>query len=490
MIGILLLILHVLAYSSLGIALYALRSRVSLIPFYLYLGVLQVFVSMMSTFYIIDLGWGIQVGGGNIVYSAVIWSVMLLYIMDRDPDLTKMVILSLVAVQAVFLFLYPLFYTVLESTVVINPLLIPADVFQTSFWIFIVGNILSLFELVAMVFLLEWASKKWSRIPAWLLVITVYIFTLLVDGVLFPLFAFPVTLSISVVQGMASIINKLLLGILFSLTMLVAIALLKPKFTEDPYGRTIRFADLLTLPKKDVVLALRNAEENQAMVQLMLDLLSHDIKNYNQSAHMFLEIIEAHNPDLDKKTKLNIENAKLILKESIDTVSNILILNRIQDGVIQLDSIDLGELFDVALKRVETTYATVSIDVQNRQALDNVTLGSHTLLTEVLYNILANAIKHRRDEATHVFIDLSLKRQKQHIVFGIGDKGPGIPEARKEEIFQRFQKRGQKGVGLSIVRQILARLHSEVWVENRAESLDDYSKGSVFYLKIPLQKNR
>ncbi|MDF1541247.1 MAG: ATP-binding protein, partial [Candidatus Thorarchaeota archaeon] len=270
--------------------------------------------------------------------------------------------------------------------------------------------------------------------------------------------------------------------------ILVAIRMLKPNFTNDPFGRTIRIADLLTLPKRDVVLALRNAEENQAMVQLMLDLLSHDIKNYNQSAHMFLELIEAHNPDLDKRTTLNIENAKLILKESIDTVSNLLILNRVQDGVIQLDVVDLGEFFDIAIKRVKDTYATVSVDVENKPIFVGIKLESHVQLIEALYNILANVVKHRSDEAENVVIDLFVKEEKQHIVLGIGDKGPGIADNRKEEIFQRFQKRGQKGVGLSIVRQILARLNSEIWVENRPESPDDHSKGSVFYIKLPSQK--
>ena len=200
MIGLGLLILHVIIYSAIGIGLYSLRHRLSLIPFYFYLGILQVYVSIMSSFYIIDIGFGIQVGGGNIVYSAVIWSVMLLYIMERDPDLTKMVIYSLVAIQFVFLLVYPLIVIVLESAVVVNPLMIPSAVFQTSFGIFIVGNILALIELISMIFLLEHATGKFPRIPPTLLVVIIYIITLLIDGVLFPLFAFPVTLSISVVQ--------------------------------------------------------------------------------------------------------------------------------------------------------------------------------------------------------------------------------------------------------------------------------------------------
>lgn len=70
MLGIIHLFLHVIIYCSLGVIFYRLRTRLSLVPFYLYLGVLQVLVSLMSSLYVIDLGGGVSVGGGSIVYSA------------------------------------------------------------------------------------------------------------------------------------------------------------------------------------------------------------------------------------------------------------------------------------------------------------------------------------------------------------------------------------------------------------------------------------
>ena len=483
MIGLGLLILHVVIYSSIGICLYALRQRLSLIPLYFYLGILQVYVSIMSSFYIIDLGWGIQVGGGSIVYSAVIWSVMLLYIMERDPDLTKMVIYSLVAIQFVFLLVYPLIVLVLESTVVINPLLIPSEIFQTSFWIFVVGNLLALIELLTMIFLLERLTHSYQKIPPTILVVIVYIITLLVDGVLFPLFAFPVTLSISVVQGIASIITKMLLGVFFSITMLVAITILKPKFTEGVNGVTIRMADLFSLPKRDVVVALQTVEENRNMVRILLNLLSHDIANHNQSILTYLELLEEQNGDIIDSP--NLKAAKQVVWETTDLVSNILDLNRIQSGPLQSEDVALDTVFSRALERVQRTYATVMIVVLNLEVLKGVSVNVHSLLNAVLYNVIANAIKHRNPENSEVILDLTIEKDEKYVTLGIGDRGPGIPDADKPLLFESLHTSEKTGIGLSIVKAILTRFHSHIWVENRPESPEDFSKGSVFFLKMP-----
>lgn len=479
------LLLHVLLYSAAGIFLYALRRHLSLVPFYLYLGVLQVYVSIMSSFYVIDLGFGVQVGGGNIVYSAVIWSVMLLYIMERDPDLTKMVIYSIVAIQVIFLFVYPLVYFILESTVAINPLLVPSEVFQTSFWIFIIGNLLALFELLAMIYLLERLSFQFPKVPPSILVILTYIMTLLADGVLFPLLAFPATQSISVVQGIASVLNKLILGLLFSISMLVAMLILEPKFTGIIESQRVSLTDMFKLPKRDVLDALRRSEEDKAMVRLLLNLLSHDITNHNQSLQSYLELIELESPDISKRSIDMLQSAKEVVQETTDLVRNVLSLNRIQSESIEVLPVSLAASFDRALERTSRTYATVEIRVNNRVLIDDIVVLMHPLLADALYNILSNTVKHASEREKGIEVDLSLQEQNEFYIFGVADRGPGIPDSLKTDVLSTVKQKGQTGLGLSIVRTMLQRFGSEIWIANRPEAPDDYSKGTVFYIKMP-----
>jgi signal transduction histidine kinase len=73
----------------------------------------------------------------------------------------------------------------------------------------------------------------------------------------------------------------------------------------------------------------------------------------------------------------------------------------------------------------------------------------------------------------------------------VEDAGPGVPEAERERIFDRFNRGGQGGsrgtdlgvgLGLALAAEH-ARLHGgSVWVENRA----DGTSGSRFVLELPL----
>ncbi|MFW9919176.1 MAG: sensor histidine kinase [Candidatus Thorarchaeota archaeon] len=488
MLGFGFLILHVIIYSSIGVFLYAMRGHLSLIPFYMFLGILQVYVSIMSSFYVIDLGFGIQVGGGNIVYAAVIWSIMLLYIMERDPELTKMVVYGLIAIQIVFLLVYPLIYFTLESTVSINPLMIPSEIFQTSFWIFIIGNLLALVELLAMVYVLERLSTRFPKTPPSVLVIITYILTLLADGILFPLLAFPATQSISVVQGIASILNKLFLGFLFSITMLIAIFILKPKFTMTMDGPRLSLSDLFSLPKREVVDALRRSEEDRKMIHLLLSLLSHDITNHNQSLQTYLELIEMQNPNIDEKSLHIIKSAKQVVWESTDLVRNVLSLNQVQEESMKAVPVSLATKFDKALERTQRTYATVALKVNNRNSIENINVLMHPLLVDVLYNILSNSIKHRNEREDHVEIDLSLQEMENFYIFGIADRGPGIPDEIKTIVLASVKPEGQRGLGLSIVKSILLRFNAEIWIENISGTPNGHAKGTIVYIKMPKAK--
>jgi len=65
----------------------------------------------------------------------------------------------------------------------------------------------------------------------------------------------------------------------------------------------------------------------------------------------------------------------------------------------------------------------------------------------------------------------------------VADHGPGVPDAEKEVIFERFYRRDAgpgSGLGLSIVRTI-ARLHG-----GDATVRDSSPQGAVFTIRLPL----
>ncbi|MBF7143192.1 MULTISPECIES: sensor histidine kinase [Pseudomonas] len=70
--------------------------------------------------------------------------------------------------------------------------------------------------------------------------------------------------------------------------------------------------------------------------------------------------------------------------------------------------------------------------------------GEPTLLTELLSNLVDNALAHTPQGGTVVL------RVLPDAVLEVEDEGPGIPEDDRARVFQRFYRRGQQGTGLGL----------------------------------------
>ncbi|MBM3878613.1 MAG: ATP-binding protein [Verrucomicrobia bacterium] len=77
------------------------------------------------------------------------------------------------------------------------------------------------------------------------------------------------------------------------------------------------------------------------------------------------------------------------------------------------------------------------------------------------------------------------------LTISVVDRGPGIPVADRARIFEPFYRRGSElrretqgvGIGLSIVRHIVAAHGGRVWVEGEA------GQGSCFRLELPVRSH-
>ncbi|MEJ2433739.1 MAG: ATP-binding protein [Pseudolabrys sp.] len=88
-------------------------------------------------------------------------------------------------------------------------------------------------------------------------------------------------------------------------------------------------------------------------------------------------------------------------------------------------------------------------------------VGDRELLTQMLANLIENAIRHTPDGTR---IEVSLGSDRDHIIGIVSDNGPGTPAEERERIFQRFYRLEHSrstpgsGLGLSLVKAV-ADLH-------------------------------
>lgn len=105
-------------------------------------------------------------------------------------------------------------------------------------------------------------------------------------------------------------------------------------------------------------------------------------------------------------------------------------------------------------------------------------------LAQVITNLLSNAVKF---SPVHGQVSLSIAKRKQAIRLAVRDHGPGIPKEFRPRLFEKFaqaettdaRQKGGAGLGLSIVKQIVARLGGTVGFE------DAEGGGTIFYVELP-----
>ena len=106
-------------------------------------------------------------------------------------------------------------------------------------------------------------------------------------------------------------------------------------------------------------------------------------------------------------------------------------------------------------------------------------------LTNVIVNILDNAIKYSEPEST---IHLEAHQNNGEIKISVKDQGMGIAKKHLPRLFERFyrvdkarsRKMGGTGLGLAIVKHIAQAHGGNVIVESTL------GKGSTFTLQLPL----
>jgi two-component system, OmpR family, sensor histidine kinase SenX3 len=171
-------------------------------------------------------------------------------------------------------------------------------------------------------------------------------------------------------------------------------------------------------------------------------------------------------------------------------------LSRIIDELLELSRIELGgqsvsEVVDlVAVAREAVTLharlaAARGIPVRLETAKRLSVLGNRRQLLSAVGNLVENAIKYSDPGGA---VDVNVHAEGGQVVLAVHDHGMGIPGRDLDRVFERFyrvdkarsRETGGSGLGLSIVRHVMANHGGQVSVASVE------GEGSTFTLHVPL----
>jgi signal transduction histidine kinase len=175
-------------------------------------------------------------------------------------------------------------------------------------------------------------------------------------------------------------------------------------------------------------------------------------------------------------------------KHLLGLINTVLDISKIEAGQFKLNLAEyaLGSIVETVMVATESLAAAKKLAFKTEVAKGlPYGLGDEQRLTQVLLNLLGNAIKFTDAGEVRISADAA----NGYFAVSVSDTGPGIPAEECERIFEKFRQvdssntraKGGTGLGLAIAREIVEMHGGRIWVESAM------GEGSTFRIELPVR---
>ncbi|GEM_PF-1402284 len=216
--------------------------------------------------------------------------------------------------------------------------------------------------------------------------------------------------------------------------------------------------------------------EANNMKELLLDVITHDLKNPAGVISGMAELLLDKSPD-DEIVGI-IKNSSDSLLDVVESTS---LLTRVTMGEeIRIKEIDLAQVIKKVVGQFKPALKDKGMRLENLVS-EMLPIKANPIIEEVFKNYIGNAVKYA-SEGKRIVIEAH--SDDDSVTIAVKDFGKSIPKKDYDRIFVRktqLKKNsgGGRGLGLAIVKRIAKAHEGEVWVEANKP------KGNIFYLKLP-----
>jgi PAS domain S-box-containing protein len=234
------------------------------------------------------------------------------------------------------------------------------------------------------------------------------------------------------------------------------------------------------------VTELKNAEKMRAEIVAMT---THELRTPLTSIVWGLDML-AHGdtgtlPERAQEVaELSLRSAQLMVR----MINDYLDIVKIESGAMPfvLRPVSLGHFLEESLRVVTPFAERFGVRFALRQEAPGARVSADAdRLMQVLSNLLTNAAKFS-PQGSEIQVLLERRASDGVVRVSISDRGPGVPEAAREEIFQKFMearaadpRRKGTGLGLSISKTIVEKLGGRIDFESDGKS------GATFFFELP-----
>ena len=229
-----------------------------------------------------------------------------------------------------------------------------------------------------------------------------------------------------------------------------------------------------------------SARELREKKRVLAALVVHDLRSPLSAVQGYLHLLKEELGDQPANIRSYLEDVELLISKTLGLVATILDVDELEDGMLraQLSPVKLVELIERARAgnrahfEVRQLRCDVDVDPEMVVRLDRDLFG------RVIENMLDNATRYAPRGGRCA---ISARRGEGSVEIAIGNSGPPVPPADREQIFGRYfqverrraSARANRGLGLYFCKLAVEAHGGTIHVEERGDL------GAVFVARLP-----
>ena len=237
-----------------------------------------------------------------------------------------------------------------------------------------------------------------------------------------------------------------------------------------------------------------SAEQANIAKSEFLANMSHELRTPLNGIMGMQELARSENNPVKRDSFLvqAVTSSKHLLK----LINEVLDLAKIESNKMHLEQVNfsLNQVLEQCLAPfiVLCQRKSIQLNIVNPKEFPAFLKGDSTRLTQIINNLLSNALKFTEQGKIEVSVQLEeFDESKVKLLFSIADSGIGIAPDQLADIFNKFtqadssttRKFGGTGLGLNISRDLVEMMQGEIKVES------EVGKGSHFQFFVILEKS-
>lgn len=230
---------------------------------------------------------------------------------------------------------------------------------------------------------------------------------------------------------------------------------------------------------------MNDLRESNEELRQFAHVASHDLQEPLRMVTSYMQLIEQRYADkLDNDAREFIEfaiNGATRMKQLID---DLLFYSRVSQNHVTFRLIDIADVLAEIIKTLSLTIEQTKASITHDD-LPQI-MGEPILITQLLQNLISNAIKFRGNQPP--LIHIAVQREGEQWHFSVRDNGIGISEEFTERVFTIFQRLHTEdeypgtGIGLAICKKVVEKHNGNIWLESKP------GIGTTVHFMLPVRR--